>query len=146
MGALVTEAEEIRDELTPGANTATRVGTAMVNQATSIENSGQPIVWLAVVEFDGTNNPSIFQTISNGASLTVVPTRVSDGLYRFSSESFTSKTVLMPFVIVDDNLNVVYVRQAEAVSGSILLQANLADGTTVDLSKADIFIKIEVYP
>lgn len=50
MGQLLDNAEIIRDETTPGANTAQRVGGWMVEAAEAIE--AQPLVYVADISYD----------------------------------------------------------------------------------------------
>jgi hypothetical protein len=144
MGQLKDNAEIIRDETQAGANTAQRVGGWMVDAAEAIDDN--PIIWVAQVEFDGENNPQISSVISNKAELQVVITRTAEGAYVFSNPAFTQKTVLLDFSILDENLNVLFIRYSGVVDGDLLISSANSLGLAADIQIGSLFIKIEVYP
>lgn len=150
MGALVTAAEEIRDETTPSANTAERVGEALVNQAQAIENSGQPQIYVATISQEGTAAPVALSEFSTMGAMQYSYDEV--GFYILQSENGAVPIGATAFgfgsVITDGSAGFISFSSVTVNGqGRIIAEIAVKD---IDLNNFNSFpqanIKIEVYP
>ncbi len=146
MGALVTAAEVIRDETTPGANTATRVGQNLVDIAQAVENGGQPLIYIA--QIDATADPISVTEIVNtlGEEVSVI---LESSLFNFSKETpFVSvKTFLSASPsLTEDQEGVALLPRGDVAEGGVQFVWLSFDLTPIVPNSFPFIVKIEVYP